>query len=211
MFRLSLRELFVLVAAAAFAIVSLVCASPAWQAIVSLIALLTAIAAVITSLIDRGPARAFAIGYAIAMLGYLLGVVNMHKLATTATNANIEFDLHQGRLPTSLLLRSLWYGCARENYFDATTGKPIPKSEAANLMVIAQWNGGGFVGGGGGIYGGAPSVPAGKRAALSDTRPAPESFMAVGHLWWAILFGYVGGHFGRFVYLRRIKDEPRPT
>ncbi|MEX2316891.1 MAG: hypothetical protein WD669_07055 [Pirellulales bacterium] len=37
--------------------------------------------------------------------------------------------------------------------------------------------------------------------------PPPGPFMALGHLWWALLFGYVGGRLARFVYLWRTKAE----
>jgi hypothetical protein len=33
--------------------------------------------------------------------------------------------------------------------------------------------------------------------------PPRNNFMLIGHIWWAILFGYVGGHVARFLYVRR--------
>jgi len=37
--------------------------------------------------------------------------------------------------------------------------------------------------------------------------PSRDTFMMVGHCWWALLLGYAGGHFARFVYWRRIREQ----
>jgi hypothetical protein len=216
MFRMSLRELFVLVAATAVAIVSLMYASPLWQAIFSLVAMLLALRAVIASLVDRGPRRAFAIGFAVAMLGYVLIVINVQKFMPGRAGENTEFDVYaEGRLPTSIALQNFYAGISRTKYFDAKTGARIPESERENLMLVGEnlfgiggtGGGGGFEGGG--MFGGASvQVPPGKRAALYEIRPRRENFMAIGHFWWALLFGYIGGRFGRVVYLRS-NDLPR--
>jgi hypothetical protein len=39
----------------------------------------------------------------------------------------------------------------------------------------------------------------------ASTVPLLENFLRVGHCWWALLLGYVGGVFGRQVYSQRIK------
>jgi hypothetical protein len=31
--------------------------------------------------------------------------------------------------------------------------------------------------------------------------------LPIGHYWFALLFGYLGGHFARFVYVRRMKEQ----
>jgi hypothetical protein len=36
-------------------------------------------------------------------------------------------------------------------------------------------------------------------------------FLPIGHFWFALLLGYLGGHFARFVYLRRLKDQAPAT
>ena len=110
MFRVSLREMFLLVAAVALAIVSLNYATVLWQAIIGLMVMLLAMVALITSLVDRGARRAFWIGFAVAMLGYLLIVINAHKFTLAPTEQNVELDAHQGRLPTSLLLQHFYAG-----------------------------------------------------------------------------------------------------
>jgi peptidoglycan hydrolase-like protein with peptidoglycan-binding domain len=40
--------------------------------------------------------------------------------------------------------------------------------------------------------------------------PPREIFMPIGHCWWAILLGFVGGHFAQYVYWRRTRDGSKP-
>jgi len=40
----------------------------------------------------------------------------------------------------------------------------------------------------------------------SDTVGEERFFTATGHCWWALLLGYLGGHFATFVYLRRSRE-----
>jgi hypothetical protein len=37
--------------------------------------------------------------------------------------------------------------------------------------------------------------------------PRREVFMPVGHCWWALLLGYLGGRFALFVYVRRMRES----
>jgi hypothetical protein len=193
MFRVSLREMFVLVAAVSLAIVSLIFASLPWQAIIGLMAMLSAIVAIIVGLVDRGPRRAFAIGFAVAMLGYLLVFLNSQKFTLARTDANVELDAYQGRLPTSLLLQYFYAGSNRGGYFVVPTGERIPESESATLSPIP-----------GNAWGQLQTSTG--RPVYYEERPPRENFMAIGHFWWGLLFGYVGGHFARFVYLRRARE-----
>jgi hypothetical protein len=43
--------------------------------------------------------------------------------------------------------------------------------------------------------------------AFSGQIPDHEHFMALGHCLWALLLGYAGGHFARWVYLRRRREQ----
>ncbi len=214
MFRLSLREMFLLVAAVALAIVSLIYASPLWLLIIGIAVVLSAMIALITGMVDRGPRRAFPIGFSVAVLGYLLVVI--HAPAFTrgpfsppaSNNINSELDVYDGSLPTSMLLGYLYAGIKRTKYFDPKTGEQIPASERENIVEIGKDNFG-DEGTGGGMFGSVPvTVPAGKRPAYYQMRPHSESFMAIGQFWWAALFGYIGGHFAQFVYKRRTADQP---
>jgi hypothetical protein len=74
--RISLREIFLLIAAVALAIVSLISASALWQIIIGVAVVLLAMFALIIGLVDRGPRRVFPIGFAVGVLGYLLIVIN---------------------------------------------------------------------------------------------------------------------------------------
>lgn len=190
MFRISLREMFLLIAAVAMAIVSLIYATVLWQAIIGLIVMLLAMVALITSLVDRGARRAFWVGFAVAMLGYLLIVINAHKFTLAPTEQNVELDAYQGRLPTSLLLQHFYAGINRSGYYDLNSEKRISDAESANLSTIP-----------GSPYGGMQTSTG--RPVSYQERPPRENFMAIGHFWWALLFAYIGGRFARFVYLRR--------
>jgi hypothetical protein len=113
-----------------------------------------------------------------------------------------------------MLLGYLYAGIKRTRHFDATTGKQIPESESENLLVVSE-DQFGDEGTGSPLPSGGPfaapiSAPAGKRAATSQIRPIQEHFMTIGHFWWALLFGYVGGHFAQFIYKRRAAEQPSP-
>src|SRR6185436_5069376 len=93
MFRISLRQLLILVTAVALAIVSLKYATPTWRIIIGLTTLLTFVAVGVVGIFDRGPRQAFAVAMALVMLFYGLLLVPGLGL--------------QQQLPTSQLLLSL--------------------------------------------------------------------------------------------------------
>jgi hypothetical protein len=187
MFRLSLREMFALVAASALAMVSLVYASPRWQAFVMLMAMVAAMIAIIGSLVDRGPSRAFAIGFAVGMLGYMLIVMNAQKFTNKQGG-----EMSGGSLPTSRLLESFYAGIDRSGYLDAKTNERVPATETTTLTGSSP-------------YGGALQTSTGRQV-YYQSDPQYDSFMPIGHLWWAFLFGYVGGHFAQYIDKRRARE-----
>jgi len=203
MFRISLREVFLLVAAVGVAIVSLIYASLLWLMLIGLAAALAAILALIIGLVDRGPRRAFPIGFAVAMLGYLCAVLNAQKFmlppgSEMFANQNVELDPYNGKLPTSAVLRYLYCNSVREyRVFDLNTGARIPESEIGKVIIVTEspegLSPGSWVG----------AVAPGQRGAYSQTRPPGDKFMAIGHFWWALMFGYIGGKFARFISVRR--------
>src|SRR4051794_18844146 len=144
MFRISLREIFVLVAATALAIVSLIYASAMWHTIIGVAVVLSAVIALIMGLVDRGPRRAFPIGFSVASLGYLLVIINAPTFTRgpfsppANTNINSELSAYDGSLPTSMLLGYLYAGIKRTRYFDMKTGEQIPASESEDLMQIGE-------------------------------------------------------------------------
>jgi hypothetical protein len=102
---------------------------------------------------------------------------------------NVEFDQWEGRLPTTRLLRYVHAAVQRSSYFNYTTGKEVPGYDPAK-----DPNSG--VGGG-----------LGGRSVIGYREfPPREFFMPVGHCWWALLLGYLGGLFAAFVYSRRMKE-----
>lgn len=193
MFQVSLREMFVLVAVSALALVSLNYASQTWQALVALIAILAAMTAVIRSLIDRGRHRAFAIGFAVGMVGYLLVVVNAHKFTTGRVDSS-EMNGH-GNLPTSILLQNLRAGINRSGYYDSNTNELVPNSETTSVTSTSS-------------FGPELVTSTGRKVYYRDDPPLTY-FMAIGQLWWALIFGYIGGHFAQFIYRRRTTEQAK--
>ncbi len=52
-----------------------------------------------------------------------------------------------------------------------------------------------------------------RRGASRTGRPSPGSppqmnFVVIGHTWFALVFGYLGGCFARFTYARRKREQP---
>ena len=106
MFRLSLRELFFVVAILAMAIVSLLYASTVWQIVLGLLVLVVFIGALVGAIVDRGRPQAFAIGVVAAIAVYQAALM----YAGLGRNSNMEFVTGRAssRLPTTTLLRSLF-------------------------------------------------------------------------------------------------------
>jgi hypothetical protein len=179
MFRISLRELLSLVACCALALVSLKYASETWVAAVAALAMLAFFVAIVTALVDRGPRQAFAIGFAVIVVTY--GWIVLHTpLSYSGPNAppTLEFDQWSGRLPTTRLLRYVHQAVDRSQWIDR------------NGNVIANYNP-------------ASHDPSAPGAGSIREIPPREQFMPIGHMWWGLLFGYIGGRFGQFVYARR--------
>lgn len=190
MFRISLRELLAAVALVAFATVSLKYASEGWVTIVAGLALLAFFAAIIVAVADHGPRQVSAIGFAIVMLVYGLIVMNTPPAYSPPDRParTSEFDHWEGRLPTTRLLRYVHHVFDASRYVD-NTGKEIPNYDPANPIIPVNVGGMGF----------------GPSASL-DERPPRNQFTSIGHLWWGLLLGYIGGRFAGFVYARRTRE-----
>lgn len=181
LFRLSLRELLVLIALAATAIVSLQFASAGWVTVVAGIILAAFAMAVIVALVDRHARQAFAIGFATSMVVY--GVV-LAGLCFNSAWASLEFNPDAGMLPTTRLLKVAYAAVVKTRWVDFRTGQEVPDYDQQNPGPNAQY-------------------------ISLDERPVRYTFMLIGHCWWALVLGYLGGWFGRFVYLRRIREPAR--
>jgi hypothetical protein len=184
MFQISLRHLFILVAAIALVIVSMHQASELYQGLVGMLAMLAMFAAVIIGITDRGPRQLFAISFAVVMLGYALLIMNGAKYASGQNTVNGELTGWNGQLPTTVLLRVLHTVTARDEWIDTSDGKVLDSSEVASMQAA----------------GGRPGV-------TWQKKPDRGTFVTTGHYWFALLFGYLGGHFARFVYGRRMIEQ----
>jgi Ca2+/Na+ antiporter len=182
MIRLSLRSLLVLVAAIAVAIASFRHASDGWQTAMVSIVLVIFLLVVIVSLIDRGRRRATALGCMITMAAYGLALLLSAPLGSSIAE-NREFNPSTGRLPTSLLLRPLYERAADVGWVDVRTGK-----QAGEFPASA-------------------SVNAGDSATITTGEiPDRETFMVIGHCWWALALGCAGSIGARLFYQRRTHD-----
>jgi hypothetical protein len=188
---ISLRELLILFVAFAIGFTALAYANPWWLGAVSGVTLMTFIGAVIVALVDCGLRQAFAIGLSAGIACY----IPLFLLGR-------ETDPFTGRLPTSQLLQPMFLAVREQSYTNVRTREIIKESQIPqNALVEGQ---GGFP-----SYDRIPgSLPYFRRA---STIPALEHFMPIGHCLWALLIGYVGGHFARWVYVRRLRDQGRTS
>ena len=177
----------ILVAAVALAVVSLKYASDVWQGFIGLAAMLALLYVIAVSIFDRGPGQAFAIGFAVAVIAYGLVVANGERFPNS--KQNVELMVSEGRLPTSVLLRSAYQLVTRLVYVDAINGQTMNEEDAQRLLTAASQPGSPT-----------PSI-------RQEFRPPEEFFMQIGHYWWALLLGYVVGQFARFGHQRRPKDK----
>jgi hypothetical protein len=175
MFRISLRELLILVAAVALAIVSLKTESTFLRGIIELLAMLALGLAVIAAILDRGRRQAIAIGAAVMMSGYA-GLILVHNFAD------------DDPMPTTSLLISVHGWVAHSGWVDAATREDVA-IDGQSLTLHPN---------GANMFNGRP-VEWVERPPLTD-------FLATAQCWLLLLLGYIGGHFARFVYIRRCKE-----
>ena len=195
MFRLSLREMLVLVAAVALVIVSMLNASPLWQSIVGVIAMLVVFAMLTAAIFDRGSRQAFAIAFVVVTLGYAVMVMNGAKqLRPNGTTRNADlYGEGEAVLPTSIFLQWLNHRLDHSGFVYTDTSEKVPASEESNISQPGSGNN-------------APNI-AGRTVAWQQLPPL-ENFAPTGHYWWALLFGYVAARYAQFVHTRRIRQQP---
>jgi hypothetical protein len=104
-------------------------------------------------------------------------------------------------LPTTRLLRYVHNAVQSSGYFDNRSGKEVPDYDPSNVPNAGE----------GGFRGSMVLDPGGGFGLAVSFREIPprEVFMPIGHCWWALILGYAGGHFARFVYWRRCRDEQK--
>jgi hypothetical protein len=189
MLRVSLREMLVAVALVALAIVSLTYASLWWRLGVVSLLMVVFTAAAIEAFVDRGARQAFAIGMLVTLIIYA-GLIAYGR-RDTDQGVEGDFSLY-GQLPTSRLLRLVHQGIATQRYVNARTGEELPDFDPQTDRAA---------------QGGRRFSAPGRIVATRVDTPTPGEFMKIGHCWWALLFGYIGGRFGRFVDKRRTTEE----
>jgi hypothetical protein len=166
--RMSLRQLLVLVALVALAIVSLKHASVFWRGVVGLVVFVAYVGCIIAAVMERGRRQAFAVGMAITMTIYG-GLILCSGLAD-GMPGNYEFVPYNGVLPTTNLLTPLYYSIV--DYEDVVE----------NGAIVRQIE-----------------------------HPDSATFMTTGHYWRAVVLGYAGGRFARYLYVRRKEESPLAT
>jgi hypothetical protein len=180
--------MLILVAAIALAIVSLKYASSGWMAVVGLLTMVAALAAVLAAIFDRA-ARTFAIGFSVAVLAYAILILTGGTVEESGISTYREFYMSQARLPTSLLLRYVHKPFEHYTYVRWGTEEVLPDDVATKMLNDWQTNVG------------AATTGIGIPPVVSQQRPLAEYFMPIGHYWWALLLGYLGGclaqHFAR--------------
>jgi hypothetical protein len=145
-------------------------------------------AAVVVGVVARGPRRAFAIGFVGFAVGYLLFVKQVTRpLPGIKLPNELVYALHNNELPTTVALRYLYHALAEYRAFDLTTFQEVlefdpPEPYAGTIMTKTG------------------------PLAIFPVPPA-KTFASVGHTWWALFLGYLGGQFARFVFLRRVKEQ----
>lgn len=165
-----------------------------WLVLMGVMLFLFALLAV--SRVGRGPWRAFATGFCCFTLGYLAALFLVEN-----TNYSIFPNIHQ--LPTTIAMHQLQPFVTQTSYLK--DGERIPASlnptvdlygtvtdAEGNTLGSTLMGGGGGYGGGGFIGGGTGKVIT---AIEVKSTPNYQTYFTLGHVFWALLLGYVGGKF----------------
>ena len=199
--RISLRGMLVLVTMFAIGCLALKNANTIWQTSLSAIVMLAVMGALIIALVDRGPRQMTAIGFFACVLTY----------AVLLNGYSQEFDPYTATLPTSKVMLPIFQLIAKKAIIDGSTGKVVPapkvqpittpRGTVTQLLSVAFPNGPQpLIPGPGGWSATAGAIPF---MAVQTELPQRGHFMAVAHHLWALLFGYAGSLFAKFVYARR--------
>jgi len=199
-FRITLRELFLLVTAAALAVASLRGASDGWLMAILSTAMLGLFCATVVAVADRGPRQTFAIAFVVISVGYGILVISLPRtsVAGSPDSDAAEFDVFACRLPTTRLLRYVFWRSRADVWIDTGTGKVIPGFDP-NKPIIPVKGTDPMIG----VDKQGKAIFPAKSYAESVEVPPRSNFMLLGHIWWATLFGYIGGHCARFVTIGR--------
>lgn len=160
----------------------------------------------VIAIVDRGERQAIAVAFLVCMSAY--GVVLLAQRRTrSGQDINYEMSTDENaKLPTTIPLQLMHGGLAQVWLIDeasvrfrleelptATTIRdsrlPRDLQERMGTQPLST------------------STQAPKTVSWSGITPSPSHFMQIGHSLWALVFGYFGGHFGRCVYARRLREQ----
>lgn len=179
--RVSLMELMAVLAAVGVGCAALKYAGDVWWTVLSAAALVGFLAAAVVAVVGRGPGQARAIGFVLCVGIYALLLWS----AKVGNGQNRELDPYDGRLPTTKLLKPVFESLVVRTYIDAFTGKEMTNYNPPPGTVLGN-----------------------SGTIISQETPDRGQFMAIGHLLWAVLFGYLGSRFAAWVdRRRRVRDS----
>jgi predicted PurR-regulated permease PerM len=190
-FRISLRGMLVIVAAIALAIASLKYSNATWRTIMIGVMMTVIFSSLVVAAVDRGFSQAFAIGFTLVALSYGFVVLNS-SVTILNNNLNPELSFGFNRLPTTQLLRHLYNGLESGYWRDRQTGQRLPEFDPRKQPQRVKVVGG-------------QAVPIDEFVEV----PSQEHFIAIGHMWWSLLLGCIGGFFATLVYRRRVRNEEK--
>jgi hypothetical protein len=180
--QVSLREILFVVLFAAIGLASLRAGGVVASCTVFLAIVVTMCMAIV-AFVGRYTTQAFAIGFLIPVIAYGAAVLAAGKS---------ELDPYEGKLPTSRLLLPLFQVMAKQTWTNLLTGQVVPDYDPTTDPDRAGPVGGGF--------GGSPM-------GVSESPDRP-TFMSLGHVLVAMMFGYTGAKFAVIVHRKQRKGRP---
>jgi hypothetical protein len=209
--RTSLRAFLLLVAAFAIACASLKFANEWWLFGVKATLMLAIMASAVVMVVDRGPRQAFACGFAISAVIYCLTLLahgTLQNLPNSSAVANAELDAdRRAELPTTNALQAVYSSICQRWFVDGMTGRRFRLEELPPNTPILMASLSDELRKRMGTIPLPSSTSPPNQAQWSGVTPDSKDFMMIGHSLWAILFGYLGGHFACYVYWRRLREH----
>ena len=179
----SLRELLFVVLFAGLGLASLRAGGVVASCTVFLAIVVTMCLAII-AFVGRNTTQAFAIGFLIPVIAYGVAILAVGKS---------ELDPYEGKLPTSKLLLPAFRVMAKQTWTNVLTGEVVPDYDPATDPNRVGAGGGGF---------------AGSPMGLLESPDRP-TFMSLGHILIATMFGYAGAKFAVIVHRKQRNVGPR--
>ena len=178
-FRFSLRALLVGIAFICVVLTALTYANTVWWLVVSSAAILLLMALAVVALVDRGPRRAFAVGF--------IACVAVYALLLRAQGIEKFGSLTQPILPTTIQLNWMYPFFIEEQFSDPASGRLVAYEPPPFAF---RW------GNRDGVF---AFDEHGRRLRVTTVGPDRFLFVSIGHVFWAMILGLVGGRFALFV------------